>query len=203
MQRIGIIGGTFDPIHYGHLAIAEEARWALDLTQVYFVPAAQQPLKAHNPVATSQQRLEMVRRACANHAAFVPSELELRRKPPSFTIDTLLEMHQTFGEQTELWFILGWDSLNEITKWTAAAQIVALAHLVAVMRHGFEVDLALLEAQIPGLSARTKVLAGPSLDISSKNLRERLANNRPVRYQIPDLVLDYIVNQQIYLKKPQ
>jgi nicotinate-nucleotide adenylyltransferase len=203
MQRIGIIGGTFDPIHYGHLAIAEEARWALDLTQVYFVPAAKQPLKAHNPVATSQQRLEMVHRACANHVAFVPSEIELRRKPPSFTIDTLLEMHQTFGAQTELWFILGGDALNEITQWAAVAQIVALAHLAAVIRPSFKVDLALLETKIPGLTARTKLLDGPSLVISSHDLRERLANNRPVRYQIPDLVLDYIVNQQIYLKKPQ
>jgi nicotinate-nucleotide adenylyltransferase len=197
-QRIGILGGTFDPIHYGHLAIAEEARWFLDLVRVYLVPAAQQPLKRAGHTATPQQRLEMVQLACASNPAFTPSDIELQRSPPSFTVDTLTEFLTRFGPETELWFILGGDALVDLPRWHNASQIVNLTRLAVAMRPGTSVDLAALDAILPGLAERVVLIDGPHLNISSSALRERIAAGQPVRYQLPDSVLDYIIDQQLY-----
>lgn len=201
MQRVGVLGGTFDPIHYGHLAIAEECRWALDLARVYLVPAAKQPLK-HNPHhATQQQRLEMVQLACADNPALQPSDIELNRPPPSFTVDTLLELRTMSGDTTTFWFILGTDAMKTLPQWHAAHRLLELAHVAVVSRPGitFEHDeRAALEDALPGITARTQLVQGPLLDISSSNLRQRLATGQPVRYQIPDAVRAYIAQHGLY-----
>lgn len=197
-QRIGVLGGTFDPIHYGHLAIAEEAGWALQLDRIYVVPTARQPLKQHEHSATPPQRMEMVRCACAGNPLLLPSEIELRRPPPSYTVDTLEELRAEIGPHAELWFILGADALADFPRWQAAERILALAHLAAVARPGATFDPARLEAALPGLSARTTLLEGPALEISSSGLRQRIAAGRPVRYQMPDRVCDYIAAQGLY-----
>lgn len=198
MQRVGILGGTFDPIHYGHLAIAEEARWAVDLTRVYLVPAAHQPLKHGQHAATARQRMHMVRLACADNAAFVPSDFDLRRAPPSYTVDTLRRFQLMLGDAVELWFILGYDALMSLPQWHAAPQIIKLAKLAAIARPGFALDMAVLEGQLPGIVARTQVIDGPHLDISSTALRQRIATGQPIRYQLPDTVLEYIIQEQLY-----
>lgn len=197
MQRIGILGGTFDPIHYGHLVIAEEARWGLHLDRVYFVPAAEQPFKSGHHCASAQQRLEMVRLACHGNPAFIPSDVELQRQPPSFTVDTLRTFHSMVAS-AQLWFILGGDALNSLPQWRAAHEIIRLARLAAVGRPGVAPDLSRLDAALPGLASRTDPLIGPLLDISSTALRQRIAAGQPVRYQMPDAVLEYIVAQQLY-----
>jgi nicotinate-nucleotide adenylyltransferase len=198
MQRIGVLGGTFDPIHYGHLAIAEEVRWALALTSVYVVPAVQQPLKSQRSVAAPQQRLEMVRLACASNPALIPSEVDLQRDPPSFTVDTLAALHDMLGSDMALWFILGGDSLQTFPRWYAPRRILDLARLAIVQRPGTTVNIAEVEAQVPGLAARSDVVTGPMLDIASSSLRQRLASGQPVRYRLPDSVLHYIQSQQLY-----
>lgn len=198
MQRIGILGGTFDPIHYGHLAIAEEVRWALDLTSVYMVPAVQQPLKSERSRVAPQQRLEMVRLACANNAAFIPSDIDLQREPPSFTVDTLAALRQVLGSTVEVWFILGGDSLTTFPQWYAPQQIIALAQLAIVQRPGYHINMTTLEAHVPGLSARSMLIPGPMLDISSSDLRQRIVRGQTVRYQIPDAVISYIQTQHLY-----
>lgn len=198
MQRIGILGGTFDPIHYGHLAIAEEARWALDLKLVYVTPAAQQPLKHNGHGASPQQRLEMIRLACASNPAFAPSDIELRRPPPSFTIDTMVEFRALLGANCELWFILGGDALADLPRWRQATRLLELTRFAAVLRPGATVDLAALDAALPGLARRTSLIAGPRLDISSTALRQRIAAGQPVRYQLPDAVIDYIETHRLY-----
>jgi nicotinate-nucleotide adenylyltransferase len=197
-QRIGVFGGTFDPIHFGHLAIAEEVRWSLDIDYVYFIPAAQQPLKQGYHYATPQQRLEMVQLACANNAAFVPSDIELRRSPPSYTVDTLLELRETIGDDVDLHFILGSDAFLSFPKWHAAQQIIRLARLVVLARPGTVINIELLEGELPGISSRTTGVIGPQLDIASSMLRQRLANGQPVRYQMPEVVLDYIEHHELY-----
>lgn len=201
MQRVGILGGTFDPIHYGHLAIAEEVRWALDLTRVYIVPAAQQPLKRAGHAASPQQRLDMVRLACAGNAAFIPSDSEFRRTPPSFTVDTLEDFRRMLDAATDLWFILGSDALVALPQWHNVRRIIALAQLAVVERPGTTLDLAALEAALPGLTKRVRTIVGPHLDISSSVLRQRIAAGQPVRYQLPDVVLDYISDQRLYLER--
>jgi len=197
-QRIGVFGGTFDPIHFGHLAIAEEVRWFLDIDYVYFIPAAQQPLKQGSHYATPQQRLEMVQLACANNAAFVPSDIELRRRPPSYTVDTLQELQETLGHSVDLHFILGSDAFLIFPKWHAAQQIIRLARLVVLARPGTALNIEALEHELPGISARATGVIGPQLDIASSMLRQRLANGQPVRYQIPEVVLDYIEHHELY-----
>lgn len=201
MQRVGILGGTFDPIHYGHLAIAEEVACALELAHIYMVPAAQQPLKPARHLATPQQRLDMVRLACEDNPRLIPSDLELRRTPPSFTVDTLQEFRALLGSDTEMWFILGSDALADLPRWHAARELVALTSFAVVVRPGAAIDLARLEPVLPGLTARTAIIAGPRLDIASSDLRQRIAAGQPVRYQLPERVRRYILAQQLYLPR--
>ncbi len=202
MQRIGILGGTFDPIHYGHLAIAEEACWACQLDFAFLIPTAGQPLKAARHSATGTQRLDMVRLACAHNDRLLPADYELRHPPPSYTVDTLQEMRNTLSADTQLWFILGSDSLRTLPHWHQAERIIELAHLAVVVRPGELVDTEALEAQLPGLPARTTLIDGPRLDIASSELRQRIANGQPVRYQLPDSVMDYIQQNNLYTTQP-
>ncbi len=198
MQHIGILGGTFDPIHYGHLAIAEEVHWFLRLAFVYIIPAAQQPLKPGSHMATPQQRLDMVRLACEGNAALVPSAIEVQRSPPSFTIDTLRELHQQHHEAAELWFIIGSDSLASLSRWHAIHDIISLAKLAVLARPGYATDIATLEEAIPGITSRARSIAGPHLGVASSTLRQRIAAGQPVRYQLPDKVLAYITTHGLY-----
>jgi nicotinate-nucleotide adenylyltransferase len=195
--RLGIYGGSFDPIHFGHLAIAEEARSALGLAAVAFVPAARQPLKGHAQTAP-EHRLAMVRLACADNPAFYADDLELRRPPPSFTFDTLAAFRQRHPPPVELWFILGADAARDLPRWRRATEVIAIASLAIVGRPGHTIDLPVLAAALPGLADRHALIDGPRLAISSTNLRRRLAEGRPVRYQIPDVVLSYIAAQNLY-----
>jgi len=194
--RIGILGGTFDPIHYGHLAIAEEARVALRFERVLLVPAAQQPFKHGEQVATPQQRLEMARLACAGNAAFDVSPIEIARAGTSYTVDTLRELRA--AGLGELYFVLGADAVADLHRWHAAREIIALAQIVAVGRPGFVLDLAALERSLPGLADRLTTLEGPQLEISSSDLRQRVADGRPIRYQTPDAVVEYITAHGLY-----
>ena len=194
--RIGILGGTFDPIHYGHLAIAEEARLALQLDRVLFVPAAQQPLKRGAHVATPEQRLAMVQLACAPNPAFEVSRIELDRPGPSFTLMTLEALHA--ARIGELHFILGEDALADLTRWHGAAHVVELARIIAVGRPGSAPDHTHIIHVLPALRERLTVLPGPALDISSTALRRRVATGHPIRYQTPDAVVAYIDEQGLY-----
>jgi nicotinate-nucleotide adenylyltransferase len=194
--RIGILGGTFDPIHYGHLAIAEEARHALQLDRVLVVPAAQQPLKRGAHMATPEQRLAMVQLACAPNPAFEVSRIELDRPGPSFTLNTLEALQA--AQIGELHFILGEDALADLTRWHGAARVVELAHIIAVGRPGRAFDHTRILEALPALSDRLTVLPGPALDISSTVLRRRVAAGQPIRYQTPDAVVAYIQEQGLY-----
>lgn len=198
--RIGIYGGSFDPIHYGHLAIAEEARTTLALTSVAFVPAAHQPLKGQSQSAP-EHRLAMVRLACADHPAFIPDDLELRCPPPSYTINTIESYHDRYGTNAELWFIIGADAARDLPRWHRVADLVSLVRLVIVGRPGYSVDLPALAATIPALVGRCVLINGPRLDVSSSELRRRLAADCPVRYQMPEPVRLYIAEHDLYTKQ--
>jgi nicotinate-nucleotide adenylyltransferase len=194
--RIGLLGGTFDPIHYGHLAIAEEARVALRLERVLFIPAARQPLKHGAHAATPEQRFVMTQLACETNAAFEVSRIELGRPGPSYTFTTLEELSE--GQANELHFILGGDALADLPRWYYAERIVELVHIVAVGRPGFAPDIAALGRALPRLSERLTLLEGPGLDISSSLVRRRIAVGKPIRYQLPDTVIAYIAEHGLY-----
>lgn len=204
MQRIGVLGGTFDPIHYGHLAMAEEARLQLALDRVYLVPVAQQPLKDSH-YARPQQRFAMVQLACQGNQSLVASDLELRRPPPSYTADTLRALHQQLAAETgsnqqnrTIWFILGADTLASFPRWHQPRQVLEQARLAVVNRPGVSIDWQPLEAALPGMQQQTDMLAELALAISSHQLRQRFASGRAVRYQLPDAVITYIQKQQLY-----
>lgn len=196
MATIGIIGGTFDPIHFGHLAIAEEARVALNLERVLFIPAAQQPLKHGQQSAPAQQRLEMVCLACASNPAFEVSPIEVERAGVSYTVDTLEQLHAEYA--AKLCFILGADALADLPRWHRPADIATLAELVAVKRPRTHVDLAPLFREIPTLRDRVQVLEGPQLELSSTALRQRVASGRSLKYLTPDSVVEYIERHSLY-----
>jgi nicotinate-nucleotide adenylyltransferase len=196
MERLGILGGTFDPIHYGHLALAEEARVVAGLSRILFIPAARQPHKAHGHAATPQQRLDMVRIATAGNPSFLVSSIEIERAGPSYTVDTLEQLNATM--QGEFFFILGIDVLADLPRWRAAERVVALARMIAVGRPGATLDTDALLAALPGLRERLTMIDGPGMALSSSSVRRRIAEGLPIRYLTPDPVTEYIAVHGLY-----
>ncbi len=186
---IGILGGTFDPIHLAHLRSAEEAREALALERVLFVPAAEPPWK-RGRAAPFADRLEMVRLALAPNPAFEACEIEGERPGPSYTVDTLRELARRLPGR-RLWFILGADAFAEIGSWHRASELYGLAGFCVVARPGFEVA-----APAPGCEVR--VLRGTLLEISASDVRARAARRASLRYLVPDAVIDYIDKHHLY-----
>ncbi|WP_202901833.1 nicotinate-nucleotide adenylyltransferase [Thermogemmatispora carboxidivorans] len=203
VRRIGLLGGTFDPIHYGHLVIAEEVRATLALSEVVFIPAGQPPHKPSRPVTPAEHRLAMLRLAIASNPAFSLCEIEIERPGPSYTVDTLRLLRERWGSQpVSLAFILGADSLAEFTSWYNAAGVLAqLDCLVAVGRPGYRPPQELvtaLEERLPGIRERLRVVNAPYLSISASDLRRRVAERRPIKYQTPESVEAYIAQHQLY-----
>lgn len=194
--RIGIFGGTFDPIHYGHLAIAEDARSALNLDRVLFVPTARQPFKGDRMVAPAAQRLAMVEHACVDNLAFEPSAIELERPGISYTVTTLETLAQRL--LGDLFFILGADALRDLPRWYQVEHMLTLARFVAIGRPDVAVDQHELGRALPMLADRLIVLDGPQINLSSTELRQRIAQRRSVRYLMPDSVIDYIEQRSLY-----
>lgn len=202
IRRIGVLGGTFDPIHYGHLVIAEEVLTALDLAEMVFVPAGHPPHKPDQIVTAAADRLAMVELAIASNPRFTLSMVDLDRPGPSYTVDTLRLLRKQWGKEIELYFVIGWDSLEELVTWYDPAGILEqLTYLVAVMRPGHsEIPgyLERLEARLPGIQQRLLMVSAPQLDISASDLRLRVAEGKPIRYQTPDEVVEYIVQHGLY-----
>lgn len=201
-RRLGILGGTFDPVHYGHLVIAEEVYAALDLAEMVFVPAGHPPHKPNSMVATAHHRLAMLELAIASNPHFSISRVDLERPGPSYTVETLRLLRRQWGEQAALYFLIGWDSLEEFLTWRDPAGILEqLSYLVAVRRPGYAEASgyrASLEARLPGITQRLLVVPVPQLEISSTELRERVAEGRPIKYQLPESVEHYIEQHKLY-----
>ena len=201
-RRIGLFGGTFDPIHYGHLVIAEEVRASLDLAEMVFIPAGQPPHKPGRTITPVDQRLAMLELAIASNPHFSYSRVEIDRPGPSFLVDTLRILRNEWGTERELYFVIGWDSLEELHTWYKPREILAeLTHLVAVHRPGYVDDPAynqLLETRLPGILQRLLIVQAPQLHISSTDLRQRVAEGRPIKYQLPEAVEYYIQEHGLY-----
>jgi nicotinate-nucleotide adenylyltransferase len=201
--KIGIIGGTFDPFHNGHLAIAGEAMTKLDLLEVLFLPAGRPWLKADQPVTAVEHRVEMVSRAIDGRSHYRLTTVEVDRSGPSYTVDTLAELRSQYGAGADLFFILGWDSLTEIPRWHQPSRLIELCYLVAVPRPGQEEPaLGSLEADVPGISRRVILLDGPRVDISSSEIREMVAQGRSIAELVPETVAQYIKQHRLYLSVP-
>ena len=195
-RRIGVIGGTFDPIHYAHLVAAQEAAWVLKLDEVTFIPARQPPHKEGEPVTEAHHRLAMTRCAIEGNPIFTISTIEMDRTGPSYTVDTLRQLRE---QGLDVSFIVGMDSLADLPTWHDPEGVLALAEVVAVHRGGWErVDLATLEATLPAAKGRVKVIPIPALDVSSTEIRGRVARGHPIRYLVPDSVAAYIEANGLY-----
>ena len=200
MTRIGVLGGSFDPPHVGHLAIAEEARLRLSLDRIVFVPAGLQWMKVGRDVASGEDRIQMVRLATASNAAFQVSDLEVTRPGPSYTVDTLTRLRQQEGADTDFTFILGQDAMADLLEWSRPEELIALCTLAVMPRvDAAPLDLEGMERHLPGLRDRVVMLdEAPRLEISSSTLRARLGRGESVRYLVPDAVADYIEERGLY-----
>jgi len=195
--NIGVLGGTFDPIHIGHLVVAEEARIKLGLWEVLFVPAGQPWLKLGRNITLAVHRVEMVRRAIADNPHFKLCTLEVERPGPSYTVDTLTMLRKQLGSEASFFFILGRDTLAELPLWKEPEKLVQLCRLVVAPRLGSK-DLKHLETAIPGLLDKIIQLDMPVIGISSSGIRQRIAQGLSIYYLVPPEVEKYITERKIY-----
>lgn len=198
-MKVGILGGTFDPVHFGHLRIAEEAQQRIGLDTVLFIPAGQPWIKINRNITMANHRIKMLELAIALESSLEVSTVEIERKGPSYTVDTIAILQEQMDLKAELFFILGWDSLVEMPRWKEPAKLVKKCHLVALTRANVcRPDLQALEKNIPGIADRTIILDMPPIDISSSDIRRRVAVGLSLEGLVPDKVAEYIVMHNLY-----
>ncbi len=198
-MNIGVLGGTFDPIHNGHLLMAEEARARLNLAVVLFIPAGQPWLKVASPVSAAEHRVQMVRLAIADKPYCKLSAMEIERAGPTYTVDTIAELSSQLGSGDELFFILGQDNLTQLPEWKEPSRLVEMCYLVAVPRPGSpSPDLKALEATIPGISQRVMLMDKPKVDISASVIRDRVGRGLSIYHLVPQPVSSYIREHGLY-----
>lgn len=214
LQPIGILGGTFDPIHYGHLRLAEEMLELAGLRQIRFIPTGT-PAHRDVPQVSAAQRSEMVKLAIADQPAFVLDEREVKRAAKCYTVDTLRELRRELGEQQPLCLLMGGDAFLQLHTWHEWEQLFGLAHIVVGYRPGFTIAERIVTAPLPlrehyqnRLCAATTlrdqayggiaVLGIPKLEISATVIRSRVAEQRSIRYLLPSTVAEYIYQHHLY-----
>jgi nicotinate-nucleotide adenylyltransferase len=196
--RRGIFGGTFDPPHIGHLVLAEAARSELGLSEVVFLPAAQPPHKLDKAISPTLHRVEMVKRAIASNGRFALSTLDAERAGPSYTVDSMRLLRETWGETVEIVFIMGLDSLVDLPSWYKAADLLKLVNFAVVARPGYHADMASLERQLPGVVDSVTFVPAPLIGVSSTTIRQRVHDSDSIRYLVPPSVERYIYEAQLY-----
>lgn len=194
-RRLGVMGGTFDPIHHGHLLTAEEAAVQFGLHQVIFVPTGRPWMKADREVTPAEHRYLMTVIATASNPRFTVSRIEIDRPGPTYTVDTLRALRQQHPD-AELFFVTGADAMLEIFHWKDPEELFALAHFIAATRPGY--DLAHFEAEAPTAHPKVTVMNIPALAISSTDIRQRVREGRPIRYLLPEGVKSYIEKEGLY-----
>ena len=195
-MKLGLLGGTFDPVHLGHLILAESCLQACQLDALWFLPTGIPPHKDASQLTPGPDRIEMLKLAIAGHPHFSVEPLELERDGVAYTVDTLEEIHRTHP-QAELLFLIGADSLNDLPNWRMPQRIAELAQLVAVNRGSDQ------EAKLPAeldeqITARVQQVHIPGIDISATEIRNRVRQDRSIRYLVPRAVEIYINEHQLY-----
>ncbi len=201
-KRIGLFGGTFDPIHYGHLVLAECARYECQLDRVIFIPSARPPHKAGIQVLSENHRYEMVKMAIEDNPFFEVSRIEIDRPGYSYAVDTLRHFRSEYGE-SEIYFITGLDALLDLKSWKDVEKVVELCSFITAVRPGFELKED--DERLKGLPERfwetLRVIEVPGLHISSTDLRYRIAVGKPVKYLLPPAVEKYIKEHGFYRER--
>jgi nicotinate-nucleotide adenylyltransferase len=196
--RLGILGGTFDPVHHGHLVAAQEAWHQLALDRVIFVPASVPPHKPNQAISAAHHRLRMLELAIEGHSQLALSRVDLDRPGPCYTTDMLRLLRAQWGDGPVFFFIEGADSLADIAGWHQPREILDACELAVVRRPGVVLDLPSLERSLPGLTARLHWVQMPWLDISSSDLRARVCDGRPISFLVPPAVEKYVQRHRLY-----
>jgi nicotinate-nucleotide adenylyltransferase len=191
-RRIGVMGGTFDPVHHGHLVAASEVASEFGLEEVVFVPTGQPWQKSEREVSPAEDRYLMTVIATASNPQFTVSRVDIDRPGPTYTIDTLTDLRREYGETAEMFFITGADALAAIVGWHRADDLFQLAHFIGVTRPGHQLE-------DPGFpDGAVSLIEVPALAISSTDCRARVAAGEPVWYLVPDGVVQYISKRRLY-----
>lgn len=196
--RLGIMGGTFDPIHYGHLVTAEQAREALNLDLVLFLPAGAPAFKLDQEVSSPEDRYAMTVLATAANESFYTSRLEIDRGGVTYTVDTLTYLRSQYPPNVKLYFITGADAILDIVSWHNAGQIAELATLIAATRPGYDISQAHERIEASGFPFDVRYIEIPALAISSTNIRQRVALGKSIRYLTSESVIGYIRKNRLY-----
>lgn len=197
LKRIGIMGGTFDPIHLAHLFAAEEARFKFNLDKVIFVPCGVPAHKKPYEVTPAEHRYAMVLLATANNPYFEVSRIEIDREGPSYAIDTVMAFRQIYGEDACIYFITGADAVLEILTWKETDKLIRLCKFIAVTRPGYDLS-RISEVLGEEYASAIEILQIPGMDISSTAIRQRVRNGEPIRYLVPEMVYHYIMQHKLY-----
>jgi nicotinate-nucleotide adenylyltransferase len=197
--RLGVLGGTFDPIHWGHLLLAELARESLRLEKVLFAPVGIQPLKLDASISPVEERLEMLRLAVQDNPHFAVTRIDIDRPGPHYSFEMTRLLRREFGlTPDELFLIIGADSLQSLQAWKSPDQLIRECRLAVAGRTEAQVDMARLESAIPGLAGRVTRIDMPLIEISAREIRSRLKEQKTIRYMVPDSVLEFIRQNKLY-----
>ncbi len=199
--RIGITGGTFDPIHHGHLIIAEDIREKFNLNKVVFIPSGSPPHKDNNRVTSSEHRLNMVKRAISDNPFFEASTIEIDRGGYTYTVDTLQQLRSLYDENTKLYFIVGADVIMDLLTWRDYVRVFTLCEFIAAFRpgynrEGFENQIEMLREKF---GAVIHPVETPLVDVSSTQIRQRISSNKSIKYLVPETVERYIIDNGLYV----
>ncbi|MBT9152547.1 MAG: putative nicotinate-nucleotide adenylyltransferase [Firmicutes bacterium] len=199
-MRIGVMGGTFDPIHLGHLVTAEAARHQFSLSQVLFVPSGQPPHKSDRAVTGAEHRYLMTFLAIASNPAFQISRIEIDRPGHSYTFETVRQLSAEFGATAELYFITGADVMRDILSWHRAQELLQACHFVAASRPGFTLEHYLAKEDLSRFRSQGNIhlISVPAMAISSSDVRRRVGAGESIRYLVPDAVENYIYKNKLY-----
>lgn len=199
-MKVGIMGGTFDPIHLGHLATAESVREIFQLDEILFIPAARPPHKTEKFVTPELHRLMMTFLATKSNEKFQVSPMEILRDGLSYTLETVNELHKKLGESTELFFIIGADSLQDLPTWYQSRELVNQCHFIATTRPNVNVHLSELK-KFFGKLFKEKIhpVTTPGIEISSTEIRRRVKEGLSIKYLVPEVVEEYIKKERLYL----
>ncbi len=198
-MKTGILGGTFDPVHNAHLIIAGAALKRLELDEVLFIPTSHTPLKEDMIITPVEHRVKMLELAISLNPFFRMSRIEIDRAGISYTVHTLAELKQSFGGESELYFITGLDSLETLPRWNEPDRIIRMCRLVTIRRPGYDVpDIDELEKEIPGISQNLIIIDDPAPDISATGIRKRVAAGLSISGLVPVPVERYILEKGLY-----
>lgn len=197
-KRVGIFGGTFDPIHMGHLIVAETIMDEFHLDKVVFIPAAVPPHKLDKQISPAKHRYMMTMLATCSNPRFQVSDMEMHRQGPSYSRDTLAQLLEEHGRDTEFYFIVGADSVENLHTWNRIDELLTMCHFIGASRPGCMPDMEKIAQRFGPLAEKIHCLETPELEISSTEIRHRVGQKRTIRYIVPETVEQYIYKEKLY-----